>query len=101
MGRKQGPARFVLPPVPALDGQSQGDSGGPLTVEEGGVHTLVGVVSHGESGDTTACGQVTGDRGSFCPDSLTGGEVRGLHGGGQVPPLDQLHHPGQRRAGLL
>ena len=25
----------------------QGDSGGPLTVEEDGVHTLVGVTSHG------------------------------------------------------
>ena len=27
----------------------QGDSGGPLTVEEDGVHTLVGVTSHGLS----------------------------------------------------
>ena len=59
-----GPARSVLPPVPAVDAECQGDSGGPLTVEEGGVHTLVGVVSHGESGDTAACGQVTRDRGS-------------------------------------
>ena len=28
---------------------SQGDSGGPLTVEEGGVHTLEGITSHGLS----------------------------------------------------
>ena len=27
----------------------QGDSGGPLTVEEDGVHTLAGVISHGLS----------------------------------------------------
>ena len=53
------PARFVLPPVPAVDAECQGDSGGPLTVEEGGVHTLAGVVSHGESGDPADCGQVT------------------------------------------
>ena len=28
----------------------QGDSGGPLTVEDGGVHTLAGVVSGGAGG---------------------------------------------------
>ena len=27
----------------------QGDSGGPLTVDEDGVHTLIGVTSHGLS----------------------------------------------------
>ena len=26
---------------------SQGDSGGPLTIEVGGVHVLIGDVSHG------------------------------------------------------
>ena len=64
VGWEPGPARFVLPHVTAIDVHFQGDSGGPLTVEEGGVHTLVGVVSHGESGDTADCGQVTRARGS-------------------------------------
>ena len=37
----------------------QGDSGGPLTVDIDGVHTLAGVISHGLSGDSDTCGQVT------------------------------------------
>ena len=34
----------------------QGDSGGPLTVESGGTHTLVGLVSFGAAGQS---GKVT------------------------------------------